>query len=137
MNRDLEFWKEYYRGRSNYRGLKKVENFWLDYFDSYGFSKSPGPKNAHLAMTWYIRDGLLIGYYVTYDIIMWELWYENLYIPLSTSDRAKTRKNGKDLSVPELLYVLDCLFIPSSLPLLIGIPWVAPIVSVLLAKEQV
>jgi len=135
--RDLEFWQDYYRGRTDYRSIRF---FWLSYFESFGFRKSSRkPYNSHDSLSWYYREGLYVGYYcgdVDGETIMWELWFKDVFVPVSTSGFDRIRKEKSYFrSVPEVLWVLDCLRDPFCLPLLLGIKWVAPLVPVLL-KEQ-
>ncbi len=110
---DLEFWRDYYIGRKDYRSIRY---FWLNYFDGFGFRKSQMPSNANLSVlssSWYYREGFYLGYYSPYEevdgeTIMWELNYGNLYLPVSTSGYSRVRKDNPDFrSVPEVLWVLD------------------------------
>ncbi len=125
-------WREYYRSYLKADGHHA--EFWLGYFDSIGFSGSPGPEDAPIFMVWHSLSGLLVGYNLVYETTaMWEFRFEDLTVSLFTSAIRSDQKYF--YSVSEVLFVLEKLFIPEQLPLLLGTSWLAPIVAVFLQRS--
>jgi len=130
------------------------KQFWEDYFTEKLSYKNIVFPHQIRNLSSFTKDGLLIcyeyplqgpyfttkeiGYDDLFDSMFWEIHFRNVKVRLTTEPK-KHAKMGSvtGISLPEFLEVVEKLHEPRLLPLLIGIDWIAPIVSALLLKERV
>ncbi len=124
------------------RTLKTKEEFWERYFiDQLGYVEvDHGSRDIN--KTWYIKDGILIGYEYPYriggmdDVMIWEIHFRGVWVNRIIEQDVFDLGTSSSVLMDEFLDIAEKLNEPLSLPLLLGIKWIAPLVSALL-KERI
>ncbi len=139
---------------------KSLPEYWHEVFVSRGFQQNLKLNEGSLKMVLYYNGDLQISFSkddLEHGISPYfYFWFQNsLEVVITIKDirvsgsfaspsprlfgteREITMKPTQSITKAEFLFVLDHITEPEKVPLLLGIGWIAPIVSILFKEEQV